>query len=160
MNNKWSGSFLGFTINGIHSSQLGIVRTYDKEYELKQASFSDETQEREGRDGEDWYGTLLGSKEIPISFAYYGLTEYQLSQIKKLFNTKKPIPLILDEEPHKTWMVYSDSSATRSYIGFEMNGDRYYNGEGQVTFVSHSPYAKCELLCEEDYTEDRLLNKE
>ena len=160
MNNKWSGSFLGFTINGIHSSQLGIVRTYDKEYELKQASFSDETQEREGRDGEDWYGTLLGNKEIPISFAYYGLTEYQLSQIKKLFNIKKPIPLILDEEPHKTWMVYSGSGATRSYIGFEMNGDRYYNGDGQVTFVSHSPYAKCELLCEEDYTEDSLLNRE
>lgn len=160
MNNKWSGSFLGFTINGIHSSQLGIVRTYDKEYELKQASFSDEIQEREGRDGEDWYGTLLGDKEIPISFAYYGLTEYQLSQIKKLFNIKKPVPLILDEEPHKTWMVYSGSGATRSYIGFEMNGDRYYNGDGQVTFVSHSPYAKCELLCEEDYTEDSLLNRE
>lgn len=144
-------SFVGFTIDGVHSSSLGIIRTIDSMMPLSTTGFQDVINPKIGADGEIWYNTTYTKKDIPINFAFDGITEAQLAQIKSLFNSKKLITLILDEEPYKVWMVKPSQSATMSQLCFDINGQRLYRGEGSVTFTSQLPYAKCPFLYKEEY---------
>ena len=148
---KTKESFIGFTIDGVHSSELGLIRTINGKMPLTQSGFNDVISPRVGADGEFWYGTTFTKKDIPIDFAYEGITEQQLSQIKRLFNSKKLTPLVLDEEPYKIWMVKPSQNATISNVCFGASGQRLYSGEGKVIFTSQVPYARCPVLCREDF---------
>lgn len=151
------GSFIGFTFGNRHSSKLGILRTSNSDrYEDHFITSTDVTTEVPGQDGLLHWRSNYSKREIPISFAFYGLTEEQLTQLKRVFNDKKIHDLILDEEPYKVWSAKLTGVATVRHLCLEHEGQRFYCGEGTFTFTSYTPFARSRYKYIEDYTEENV----
>lgn len=160
------GDFLGFTYNGIHSSDLGIIRTsQSNRYTTNLSpSFTDQTNKLTGMDGTNFFGSTHTSQPIPISFAFDDLTESQLRRLRQLFSDKELHTLILDEYPYKVYTVKPSMPPQLSYLCFDelefgqtspelymrslyepsLNAEgrvRHYKGEGSVQFIAYQPMA-------------------
>ena len=78
MNEDFKGDFLGFTFNGIHSSDLGIVRTVNGLSEYKMLpTLKDNATDRPNNDGQYYFGSNYSKKDIPVNFAFDHMTESQ-----------------------------------------------------------------------------------
>lgn len=148
-------NFIGFTFNGIHCFELGVIRVSEgSRYEDNLLpSFKDQTLEAPGRDGTYYFKKNYSQKEIKLSFAFDRVTEQQLRKIKQWFNVDSPKKLIFDEFPYKYYLVKPKTAPTIKYLCFEERKDqRVYKGEGTVQLVSYFPYAfSCVLDYENDY---------
>ena len=150
------GSFIGFTFDGIHSSQLGIFRTSDSNrYQTNLIpKLMDITTDLPTTTGLYYWGTNYGNREFSVSYAFFGLSERQLGQLKEFFSGKKIAPLIFDEEPYKVWSAKITGSATAKYVCFANDDIRLYAGSGQLQFTTYYPYAQSREEYLEKYTED------
>jgi phage-related protein len=140
-----TGDFIGFTFGGVSSQQLGIVRVSDGS-RYKQAllpNFSDKTINVPGANKTIYLGTEYTGKNFPLSIAFDSVTEQQIRQMQTLFSTTKPLPLVFDEMPYKTYYVKAASAPQISYICFDEKGQRIYKGEGTIDLVSYFPYGFC-----------------
>ena len=147
------GDLLGFTFNNIHSSALGLTRTLNGLYEKKTSSgFRDIVLQMPKSNLTHYFGTTLDERTIQIDFAFEGLSDVQLSAIKKSWNDKDLHDLILDEEPYKVYSAKVSDISTIKHVCFENNNVRYYNGSGSVNFICPFPYAKSRFAYIEDYT--------
>lgn len=179
------GDFTGFSFDGIHSSELGIVRVSDGDrYEEELfPQIEDRTNEISNNDGLNYFGSDFRDKSISISIAFDSLTETQFRKIRRIFGTKKICELIFDERPYKVYSVKLADPIKLDYICFdeqkrhegetiknggiryiEKDGEmvreditpwvyeydtqgrpimqRIYKGEGEIEFVTYSPFAK------------------
>ena len=150
---KFKGDYMGFTYNGIHSSDLGIVRTSDgsRFNENLLPTSQDKTVQVPGRDGTYYFGSYYTQKPINVSFAFDNLSEQQIEFLKMHFGDKKPHPLVFDEVPYKTYMAKVTGTATIKHIPFDENDARVYKGEGTIQFTCYQPYAICDKKYGEDY---------
>ena len=155
---EYKGSFIGFTFGNRHSSTLGILRTSNSDrYEVSLSpTTADIVTSLDTIDGQYYWGAKYSKREIPISFAFYGMSETQISQLKQTLNDKKLHPLILDEEPHKIWMAKLTSTAIIKHICFEHNDNRFYAGEGTFTFTAYFPFARSRYEYYEDYKKENI----
>lgn len=146
------GDFIGFTFGGIHSSDLGIVRVSNgsRYTETLLPEFSNKTVNVPGADRTNYLGMEYTQRPFPLEIAFDSVTETQLRDMKRLFSSKKPLPLIFDESPYKTYYANAASPPSLSYICFdesEWGGEkRVYKGEGKIDLVSFYPYAFCDPL--------------
>jgi len=152
--------FVGFTLDGIHSSTLGIIRTSDgngftfnplpstREYTTKIV----------GRDGERYWGREFGTTTLDFTIAYDNLTEANMRKLQKILKKRNPISLIFDEAPYKVYYALPTNSCRLDYVCFATgenstvsdlyspnigeNG-RIYKGEGTLKFNIYEPYAHC-----------------
>lgn len=148
-----SGDFIGFTFNGVHSSDMGIIRTSDgsRFNENLLPTFTDKTVQIPGGDGTYYFGSNYTQRQIPISVATDELTETQFRQLKQWLGDKQIHPLVFDEAPYKTYMVKTSSIPTLKFICFdnitknnnEMVVNRVYKGEGSLQFIAYFPFARC-----------------
>lgn len=154
----YKGSFIGFTFGNRHSSQLGIFRTSNSNrYEtILSPAMTDIVTGLDATDGQYYWGTTYSKKDIPISFAFYGLSEMQISQLKQIMNDKELHPLILDEEPHKIWTAKLTSTAIMKHVCLEHDGNRFYAGEGTFTFTAYYPFARSRYEYYEDYKKENI----
>ena len=162
-----SGDFIGFTFNGVHSSDMGIIRTSDgsRFNENLLPTFTDKTVQIPGGDGTYYFGSNYTQRQIPISVATDELTETQFRQLKQWLGDKQIHPLVFDEAPYKTYMVKTSSAPTLKFICFDNitknNGEivvnRVYKGEGSLQFIAYFPFARCTKKYLSDYTDS---NKE
>ena len=152
------GSFIGFTFGNRHSSKLGILRTSESgRYSVNLFPQTKETtMDLNTTNGIYYWGSNYVKREIPISFAFYGLTEEQVQQLKRVFNDKKIHPLILDEEPYKVWSAKLTGTAVCKHICLEQDGQRFYCGEGTFTFTVFYPFARSRYEYIEDYTQENV----
>ena len=137
--------FCGFTFNGIHSSELNIIRTSNgsRFNESLGAAFQDKTAPIEGGDGLLFWNSFYTNKPFSFQFAYDSLTEAQKRKLSQVFCAKAMGELILDETPYKAYTVKVQSPLQLNYIPFDdKEGNRVYKGEGTVQFIAYSPYAK------------------
>ena len=137
--------YIGFTFNGTHSSQLGIVRTSDgsRFNENLLPTIQDKTVQVPGGDGTYYFGSFYTQKPFNIQFAFDDLTEQEFAELKKWLGDKKIHELIFDETPYKAYQAKITGSATMKYIPFEEGAtNRLYKGEGSVQFTAYYPYAK------------------
>lgn len=113
--------FIGFSFNGIHSSDLGLYHVSDGNWyeEILHPEIEDRRNAVVGRDGEYYYGSDYRSKTITIQIAFDHVTETQFRQITYLFSTKKPGKLIFDERPWKEYTVKISSPITLNYVCFD-----------------------------------------
>ena len=171
------GDFTGFTfrVDGVtteeteHSSQLGFVRVSngDRYDETLYPEINDKTVEVPGMDGNYYFGSDYGVKNIEIQIAYDFLTEEQLRNIRKIYGQKQIGELIFDERPYKKYLVKLESPIELSYVCFDEaeqveesfngiygptkvmrptgNTVRVYKGEGTISFVAYYPFAKSEF---------------
>jgi hypothetical protein len=134
--------FIGFTYNGIHSDELKICRTStgDRYEESVLPTMQDKVVDIPGGNGQYYFGTVVKSRTFPISFAFDSLTTNELATLKKTLSDMNLHTLTFDERPSETWMVKPTGNATLKYLCFEENGVDIYKGEGQITFITYSPY--------------------
>lgn len=150
------GDYIGFTYNGKHSSDLGIVRTSNGSRfdENLLPTMQDKTAQVPGGDGTYYFGSYYTQRQFSVSFAFDSLTEEQVAQLKSHFGDKKIHDLIFDERPYKTWKAKVTGSATLKYIPFaEGETNRVYKGEGTIQFTCYQPYAVCDKKWLEEYTD-------
>ena len=148
------GDFIGFTFNGVHSSELGIIRVSegDRYNESLLPSLSSKTIDVPGGDGTYYFGTYYTQRQIKITIAFDSLTQSQFTRLTTLFGTKKIVPLIFDESPYKVYYVKINNTLDLTYICFDEDGQRIYKGEGNIEFICYSPYAKSRYKYREEYT--------
>lgn len=138
------GDFIGFTFNGRHSSDMGIVRTSNgSRYNSNLLpTMQDETVQVPGGDGTYFFGSYYTQKLIPVSIATDKLTESQYRDLSFWLGDKGIHELIFDETPYKKYMVKCTGTPNLNFICFEENGQRVYKGEGNIQFTAYYPYAK------------------
>lgn len=138
--------YIGFTFNGFHSSELGIVRVSNGSRfdESLLPTIQDKTVQIPGRDGMYLFGSYYTQKQFNISYAFDTLTEKQLALIKRVFGDKEIHDLTFDEAPYKTYQAKVTGSASIKYIPFsEGEKNRVYKGEGTIQFTAYNPFAVC-----------------
>ena len=136
--------YIGFTFNGIHSSELGIVRTSEgsRFNENLLPTIQDKTVQVPGGDGMYHFGSYYTQRQFNISYAFDALSEEQLARIKVIFGDKKIHELIFDEAPYKKYYAKVTGSASIKHIPFgEGELNRIYKGEGSLQFTAYDPYA-------------------
>lgn len=137
--------FIGFSFNGTHSFDIGIVRTsngsrYDENL-LPQ--LQDKTVQVPGGDGTYYFGSQYTQRTIPVSIAFDSLSEKDFVDMQNWLNQREPKRLIFDERPYKYYLAKVNNSAqTLKYICFEEDGQRIYKGEGTLNFICYYPFAK------------------
>lgn len=162
------GDFLGFSFDGIHSSELGIthVSSSDRYDEELFPEVKDKTIEIPNNHGEYYYGSTYSTRTFEIELAYDSVTETQFRKIRRLFGTNKICELIFDERPYKVYYAKIESPIEMSYVCFDEeewiwdsenhnnyipgsinhkvytgNKRRIYKGEGTVNLICYQPFA-------------------
>ena len=140
-----SYEYIGFTLNGVHSSSFNIYRTSggDRYSSNLLPTFNNDTVEINGKDGTEYFGSTYRSKSFSINFATDKMSETNLHELTILLSNKQMMPLIFDEYPWKTYQVKADGTPTFSFIPFLVNGERVYRGEGIISLVAYYPFATC-----------------
>ena len=153
MGTQLRGDFIGFSFGGVHSSELGIIRTSDgsRYNENLLPTIQDKTVQIPGGDGMYYFGSHYTQKQINISIAYDNLTEKQLNLIKKTFSSKTLKRLVFDEHSDRYYIAKCTGTPTLKYICFDENNSqgRIYKGEGTLNFICYDPFA---------YSEKKVLN--
>lgn len=134
------GDYIGFTYNGIHTSQFGLYRTSDGDrYNMYLSpTVSHLTQTVNGMNGAYYFGANYGTYSFPtMQLAFDSISESEIVGIRKwlLEGIKE---LIFDETPYIKYYVTVNDAPTLKYVPFldtETN-TRIYKGELEVTFVS------------------------
>lgn len=160
---EFKGDYMGFTYNGVHSSELGIVRVSDgsRFNENLLPTIQDKTVQVPGGNGTYYFGSYYTQKQFNISIAFDSLTEEQLNRLKNLFGDKKIHDLIFDEVPYKIYSAKVTGTATIKYIPFaEGATNRVYKGEGTIQFTCYNPFARCAFsrseIANELFTKENL----
>ena len=148
------GDFIGFTFDGVHSSELGIVRVSggDRYEESLIPSSTLKTVAVPGGDGTYYFGMNYTQRNITLNIAYDSLTQNNLNRLISLCGSKRIVQLIYDEEPYKIYNVKVSADPRLTYICFDENGQRIYKGEGTISLVCYSPFARSRYKYIEDYT--------
>lgn len=154
INYEWRGDFLGFTIGGIHSSTLGIVRISDGDRYSEELvpTYSDITATVRGRDETYYFGTDFTQKVFTIKFGFEDLTDVQLRKLRQIFSKKEPQDLIFDEVPYKVYSVKCNGQPQLSYVCFDGKSGRIYKGDGTVNFIAYYPFARSRYKYLNEYT--------
>lgn len=153
------GDFIGFTYNGVHSSELGIVRTSDgsRFNENLLPTFTDKTAVASGVNETYYFGTQFTQKPTSVPVAFDSLTEEQFRKLRQIFGDQKIHDLIFDELPFKVYSAKVSSAPSWQYICFEdEQGNRVYKGEGTIQFIYYNPFARSRYKFLDQYTEDNI----
>ena len=175
------GDFLGFTFDGVHSSELGIFRVSDgsRYSENLLPTIQDKTTQIPGNDGTYYQGSFYTQRQINFSVAFDELSEAQLRRLKVIFGDKNIHSLIFDEVPYKVYKVKAVGTPNLKYVCFDkpdtyayrLNEQKFnlatkddlygvnahpvngrvYKGEGQLNFIAYTPYAKSRFKYVDQY---------
>ena len=175
------GDFLGFTFDGVHSSELGVFRISDgsRYTENLLPTMQDKTVQVPGADGTYYFNSYYTQKQINFPIAFDSLTEEGLRRLKQLFSDKKVHSLIFDEHPYKIYKVKATGTPSLKYVCFdkperdedegtydpyietkeELYGvkgtkkskSRVYKGEGQLSFTCYNPFARSRFKYLDEY---------
>lgn len=175
------GDFIGFTFNGVHSSELGLVRVSDgsRYSENLLPTIEDKTVQVPGADGTYFFGSYYTQQPFNISVAFDDMSEEQFQKLKRLLGDKRIHDFIFDESPYKVYRVKSTGTPNLKYVCFNKGVDefdreynkntkihskeelysvgakplfgRVYKGEGQLNFICYSPYARSRYKYLDEY---------
>lgn len=133
--------FTGFTFNGIHTDDLGIVRVSggDRYNETLLPEFEDKTADIPGNDGTYYFGSYFKNKSLKLSIAFDHLTEEQFRKLRQTFGGKGIYPLIFDEKPYKQFMVKLASTPEINYVCFDEQKRTVGTGTNGVRVIQRDP---------------------
>lgn len=173
--------FCGFTFNGVHSSELGIIRTSDgnRYNDTMIPSFQKDTVKIPGNDGTLAWDSFYTQKDFQIKIAYDNLSEKNRRKFRQLFSAKQRGWLIFDEEPYKKYEVEikdppqltelcfdEEIHIPPEYMTYEKLYGQYprptygriYKGEGTINFVCYAGYAQNVWTFVDDIPVDKWRN--
>lgn len=147
--------YVGFTIDNIHSSDLGILRisSGNRYSDISIPTFSDRVVQVGGRDGTYYFGSNFQKKDIVINFAFDNLNEQQIRRIQTLWLDNKMHKLVYDETPYKYYNVKLSSPIEFKYLTFdeynmqpptELDNAKYrvYKGEGVMKLINYECFGR------------------
>lgn len=119
------GDYLGFTFDGIHSTDLGITRVSDgsRYTDNLLPTISDKTVQIPGNDGTYYFGSYYTNKQFSFPIAFDSITDAQLRKIRQIFGDKKIHTLIFDEHPYKEYKVKVTGTPNLKYVAFDEEED-------------------------------------
>lgn len=136
--------YVGFTFNGIHSSQFGLkaVSSSNRYTRSLLPATADSTAEVNGIDGTYFFGSSFKNNTFNFSLAFDTVTEQELREMSHwLHNNGTVAPLIFDELPYIQYYARVTGNTTFKFIAFEdATYARVYKGEASVTFTAYDPY--------------------
>lgn len=137
--------FIAFSFNNKHSYEdFGIYRVSDgNRYNTElNPQIADRTAEVMGSDGMIYFGSNYKQKVFNISFAFDGLTDIKIRELKQWLNGKEMHDLWFAEEPHKVYSAKVTGQPSIKVVPFDDDTyGRIYKGEGTVQFTAYWPYA-------------------
>ena len=154
--------FFGFQFNGVHTSDLNIVRVSDGSRYSENLSpvFQDKTAQMTGSDGTLYWESFYTNKPWAIQVAFDELSEMQYRRLRQVFNGKTMGELIFDELPFKAYTVKVQSTPQFKTICFDTSdGARVYKGEGTINFIAYYPYARSVHKFLNEFNDDEYDNK-
>ena len=137
--------FTGFSFNGVHTSDLNLVRvSAGSRYEEQIIpNFQDTTVKMPGADGTLYWDSFYSDRTWSVEAAFDDLNETQFRRLRQVYNTKILGRLIFDELPYKYYMAKIQSAPQIKFICFgDAVAERTYKGEISFQFVSYYPYAR------------------
>lgn len=136
------GDFISFTYNGVHSTDLGIVRvsSSDRYNDQLTPTSKDKTVEVPGGNGTYFFGSYYTQRAITLNVAFDEVTEEQIRLMRRTFGDRKIHQLIFDDEPYKVYYAVVNNPII-NYIPF--GSPRIYKGDGTFNFVCYDPFAHC-----------------
>lgn len=95
-----STDFIGFSFNGVESSDLGIVRVSasDRYNDILIPNFQDKTAQMPGSDFTLYWESFYSTRSWTVNIAFDELTETQLRRLRQTFSTKNIGKLIFHEK--------------------------------------------------------------
>ena len=156
------GDFISFSFNGVHSSELGIIRTSDgsRFNENLLPTIQDKTVQVPGGDGTYFFGSYYTQRPFNVPIAFDSLTEEQVRRLYSHFGDKQIHELIFDERPYKYYMAKITGTPQIKTICFEVDGQRIYKGEGILNFICYYPFAKSRFKYLDDFSNLKIKVKE
>lgn len=176
------GDYIGFTLDGVHSLDLNIMRVSDGTRYTDNIipSLQDKTIQVPGGDGNYMFGTSFTQRQFQFPIAYDCMTEQNIHDLRRLMGQKKVMGLIFDELPYKVYKVRPYGTPNLKYICFETEVEfdervedvdnsvktkqdlygvgtrimkgRLYRGEGNLTFTAFTPFARSRFKYLDNYT--------
>lgn len=115
------GDFTGFSFDGIHTSELGIVHVSDGDRYNEDLfpEFRDKSIEIPANHGDYYYGSTYGVRHFDVKIAFDSVTEEQFRKIRTLFSSRKNCELIFDERPYKVYTAKVENPIQLSYVCFD-----------------------------------------
>ena len=135
--------FTGFTFNGYHCSQFGLVRVSDGDrYEdTLVLDHSNEAADVPGGIGQYYWGEQIKERKFNINVAYDSVTEIEKREIKRwLHPDNKLHELIFDEKPYIKYWVKCTKEVIAKELCFNEKEKRIYKGEIDIEFTAFMPY--------------------
>lgn len=135
--------FTGFTFNGKHCSQFGLVRVSDGDrYEdTLVLDHSNEAAYVPGGVGQYYWGEQIEERKFKVNIAYDSVTELEKREIKHwLHPDSKLHELIFDEKPYVKYWVKCTKEVVAKELCFNEEGKRVYKGEIDIEFTAFMPY--------------------
>ena len=152
--------YVGFTFNGIHSSQFGLysVSSSNRYSRSLLSATADSTADIIGADGSYYFGTSFKNSTFNFSLAFDSVTEQELREISRwLYNSGTIAPLILDEIPYIQYYVKVTNAPEIKFIAFEdATLARVYKGEASVTFTGYDPFGYIVHKFLSDYEDENI----
>lgn len=143
---QFYGDFCGFTFNGVHTSDLGILRVSggDRYEDTLGPAFDDKTINIPGGMGSYYFNTVDTQRIFDLRLAFDNMHEIQFRRARQVFKSGVMGELIFDEVPYKVYTAKLQSPPQFQYICFddESTGERVYKGEGTIHFICYYPYAR------------------
>lgn len=120
---KRDTDFTGFSFNGFHSTDLGLVRvsSSDRYEDTFGPQFMDKTVQAPAANRTYYFGTDYTQKPFTLNVAFDSLTEEGLRALRQIFNAKSVGPLIFDEWPYKVYSAKVQSPPQFKYICFDLD---------------------------------------
>lgn len=151
--------FVGFTFDGIHSSDLKLFRVNDGSgrYQMNTVpTFSDKTVQVGGRDGTYFFGSQYSKRDFSINCAFDSVTEEEFRKIQNWGADNKIHKLVFDEWPYKYYNVKWTSAPQLKFMCFDERESRWrkdqipdadarariYKGELSLKLTSYEPFAR------------------
>ena len=139
------GDYIGFTYNGVHSSELGVYRISDgsRYDETLLPEFTNKVIDKNGADGSLFFDSYYTQKSFSLNLAFDHITETLKRKILQTFSKKGVNTLIFDEQPYKYYSVVLAAPPSFKFLVFEEPGEaRVYKGECAISLIAYYPYAK------------------
>lgn len=161
--------FIGFSFNGVTSTQLGISRVSDgsRYNEQMLPGFQDKSAQMPGSDYTLYWESFYNTRTWNLNIAFDHMIDDQMALFRKTFNTKNMGELKFAERTYVHgendireihWLAKVQSPPQLKYICFNEGGNRIYKGEGTLTFVSYYPFGMSDLKSEINIASSSILN--
>lgn len=145
------GGYLGFTFDGRHSSEFGLLVVSDgsRYHQNASSNFSDTITQVPGYNGGYYFGTQIGMRDFDINCVFDEMTTHTLHEMQRWLYPNKVGWLIFDETPYKKYLVKTSNVIQPSFIPFDGENSQIKSykfqkeilkGEVNISFFSFDEY--------------------